>query len=215
MRIFVTGGSGALGQSLLPRLEAEGHDVVAPRHAEIDLFDAEAVQGAVRGAGAVYHLATRIPARGRFEEPGAWAENDRLRTEATRILVAAALDAGAGVFVFPSVILVYPSGPADEETPPAADLAPHLESTLFAEAEVERFAAAGGHGVVLRMGILWGPGSGNDAPSGYAPPLHTEDAADALVRALGVPSGVYNVLADGYPPSNERFKRATGWRPER
>ncbi|HEX5468335.1 MAG TPA: NAD(P)-dependent oxidoreductase [Gaiellaceae bacterium] len=215
MRIFVTGGTGALGQSLLPRLESAGHDVVAPRHAELDLFDAGAVREAVARAEAVYHLATRIPAGGRSEEPGAWDENDRLRTEATTILVDAALEGGAGVFVFPGVVLLYPPGPADETTPPAADLAPHLRSDLVAEAEVERFAAGGGRGVALRLGILWGPGSGNDSPRRSVPPLHTEDAADALLRALDLPSGVYNVLADGFPVSNERFKRATGWRPER
>jgi nucleoside-diphosphate-sugar epimerase len=213
MRVFASGGTGALGQSLLPRLESEGHDVVAPRHAELDLFDGRAVRDAVAGAEAVYHLATRIPARS--GEPGAWEENDRLRTEATTILVDAALAHGAGVFIFPGVVLVYPPGRADETTPPAADLAPHLESQLVSEAEVERFAAGGGRGVALRLGILWGPGSGNDSPRPSVPPLHTEDAADALVRALDLPSGVYNVLADGDAVSNERFKRTTGWQPER
>lgn len=213
MRVFASGGTGALGQSLLPRLEAEGHEVVAPRHAELDLFDAGAVRDVLAGAEAVYHLATRIPARS--GGAGAWDENDRLRTEATTILVDAALAGGAGVFIFPGVVLVYPPGRADETTPPAADLAPHLESQLFAEAEVERFAAGGGRGVALRLGILWGPGSGNDSPRRSVPPLHTEDAAEALVRALDLPSGVYNVLADGDTVSNERFKRATGWRPER
>ena len=40
-RILVTGGGGFLGSRLVERLAADGHDVVAARHAEFDLTSAE------------------------------------------------------------------------------------------------------------------------------------------------------------------------------
>lgn len=62
MHVFVTGGAGVLGQAFWPLAEAEGHQVRAPRRTELDLFDPRAVRAAIRGADAVLHLATRIPA---------------------------------------------------------------------------------------------------------------------------------------------------------
>jgi len=51
MRVFVTGGSGVLGRSLLPRLRESGHEVQAPASRELDLFDPEAVASFISGAG--------------------------------------------------------------------------------------------------------------------------------------------------------------------
>ena len=99
MQLFVTGGGGVLGRALGPVAAADGHDLSAPSHRELDLYDADAVARAVSGADAVLHLATRIPPREMSEQPDAWEENDRLRIEAARVLVDAALEAGAGTFV--------------------------------------------------------------------------------------------------------------------
>jgi nucleoside-diphosphate-sugar epimerase len=214
MRILLTGGSGVLGRALRPLLRADGHEIIAPGSRELDLFDAAAVQPAMTGIEAVYHLATRIPPPERVAEPNAWADNDRLRSEATRVLVDAAPGAGVGAFVLPSITFMYPDdGPADEDTPfgPAAA---RLSSMSDAEREVGRFSGAGGRGVILRLGLLWGPGTGNDAPNQrYGATLHIEDAGNALLAALGVPSGVYNVVADGERIDNARFKAASGWQP--
>jgi nucleoside-diphosphate-sugar epimerase len=216
VRIFVTGGSGVLGRASLPRFERAGHDVVAPAHEELDLFDPAAVGRAVAGADAVVHLATRIPPLDRFETPGAWDENDRLRTEASRLLVDAALASGAELYLQAAITFVYPpSGPVDETTPPARRARPHLRSSLDAERETARFAESGGRGVVLRFGLLYGPGTWNEAgPSpGSDAPLHVDDAGTALELALGAPSGIYNVVADGSRVSNARFRATTGWAP--
>jgi nucleoside-diphosphate-sugar epimerase len=209
----VTGGTGVLGRVLLPLLEAAGHDVVAPRHAGLDLFDAAAVRDAVAGAGTVYHLATRIPRGPAAAQPGAWDENDRLRRVASRLLVDAALEAGSEVFIQPSVTFVYPlDAPADEDTP--LNAASNLGSMVEAERQAQRFVEAGRRGVVLRFGLLWGPGTGNDVPNGrYASTLQIEDAGAALLLALDVRAGIYNVTADGDRVSSARFRAATGWRP--
>jgi nucleoside-diphosphate-sugar epimerase len=120
------------------------------------------------------------------------------------------------VYVQPSVTFVYPAdGEVDEDTP-IGEVRPHLESGLVAEREAARFAASGGRGVVLRFGLLDGPGTGMETPSpGAGATLHVEDAGSALFAALTVPSDIYNVVRDDERVSNERFKRATGWRPER
>ena len=214
MRILVTGGSGVLGRVLVPLLRSDGHEVIAPRHDDLDLFDPSALQDALTDVQAVYHLATRIPPPERAAELGAWTENDRLRSEATRLLVDAALTACASLFVLPSVTFLYPSeGPADEDTP-LDNSANRLSSMVAAETEVRRFAAGGSRGAILRLGLLWGPGTGNDAPSQrYGASLHIEDAGAALRAALDVPGGVYNVVADGERIANGRFKAASGWQP--
>ena len=186
-----------LGRSLLPLLAIEGHDVRAPAREELDLFDPERVAEAVRDAEAVYHLATRIPAPERRGDPDAWRENDRLRAEASRLLVDAALAGETRIYVQPSVTF-------------AADLA----SALAAEQETARFAAAGRRGIVLRLGTLDGPGTDYALPKpGAEATLHVADAGRALLAALEAPSGVYDVARDGEPVSNARFEQATGWRP--
>ena len=150
MRLLVTGGSGVLGRAFLPLAREDGHAVDAPAREELDLFDSPAVAAAVDGHDAVLHLATRIPKLDRMDEMEAWRENDRLRTEASAILVDAALAAGAAVYVQPTVAFVYPpDGPTTEDTPIGA-VEPTMRSGLDAEEQTARFAAAGRRGVVLR-----------------------------------------------------------------
>jgi nucleoside-diphosphate-sugar epimerase len=214
LRLFVTGASGVIGAALLPLVEAAGHEVRAPAHREVDLYDPASVVPAVSGCDAILHLATRIPPLEQFDQPEAWRENDRLRTEAVRVLVDAGIQAGVGTFVQPTVTFVYPGDARADEDTPVGDVAPNLRSTLVAERETARFAAAGRRGVVLRFGLLDGPGTGNDRPySLYGTTLHVADAATALLAALTLPSGVYNICRDGERVSNERFARATGWSP--
>jgi nucleoside-diphosphate-sugar epimerase len=214
VRILVTGGSGVLGWALLPLLAAQGHDVRAPALTELDLFDVARVGDAVGGIEAIFHLATRIPPRERMRDREAWRENDRLREEASRLLVDAALASTTQVYVQPSVTFVYPAErPVDEQTR-IGEVRPHLESSLAAERQAARFAGAGRRGVVLRFGLLDGPGTGQEAPNPRAgATLHVEDAGRALLAALVAPSGVYNVVRDDERVSNARFKQATGWHP--
>jgi nucleoside-diphosphate-sugar epimerase len=215
MRLLVTGGTGVLGRALRPFADAEGHEVSMPGHEELDLFDADAVGDAAHDVDGVLHLATRIRSLDQVSDPEAWRENDRLRADASRILVDAAIAAGAKVYVQPTVTFVYAAdGPTSEDTP-VGDVLPILRSALVAERETERFARAGGRGVVLRFGLLDGPGTWFEEPMGdFGATLHISDAGRALVCALSLPSGIYNVCRDGERVSTDRFTRAAGWHPQ-
>ena len=215
LRLLVTGGTGVLGRALRPLAEAAGHVVAMPGHEELDLFDPSAVADAVRDVDGVLHLATRIRSLELLSDLDAWRENDRLRADASRILVDAAITAGVAVYVQPTVAFVYPpDGPVSEDTP-VREVPPILRSALAAEQQAERFARAGGRGVVLRLGLLDGPGTGDYGPlADFGATLHVSDAGRALLEALSLPSGIYNVCRDGQRVSNERFTRVAGWHPQ-
>jgi 2-alkyl-3-oxoalkanoate reductase len=215
VRVLVTGGIGVLGRALLPLLEAAGHEISAPEPEELDLFDAGQVEAAIARAQGVYHLATHLPPRDHEGDRDAWRVNDRLRADASRLLVDAALAASVDVYVVPTVTFVYPDGDVDEDTP-LEEVPAHLESALAAEREAARFAASGRRGIALRLGLLDGAGTGNDGPDPrYGATLHVDDAGRGLLAALSAPSDIYNVVRDGERVSNSRFKQATSWRPSR
>jgi nucleoside-diphosphate-sugar epimerase len=214
LRLLVTGGTGVLGRALRPLAEAAGHELAMPRREELDLFDPSAVADAVRGVDGILHLATRIRSLEQLSDPDAWGENDRLRGDASRILVDAAIAFGVAVYVQPTVTFVYPPNGAVSEDTPVGEVLPILRSALVAEQQAERFARAGGRGVVLRLGLLDGPGTWFDQPMGdFGATLHVSDAGRALLSALSLPSGIYNVCRDGERVSSERFTRAAGWYP--
>jgi nucleoside-diphosphate-sugar epimerase len=239
MKVFVAGGTGVVGRPLLHRLVAEGHDVRAlarsPQKADLvrragatpveaDLFDPEAMRRALEGVDAALHAATSIPPTRRALRRSAWAAHDRLRREGTRVLVDAALRAGIERVVKESIAFVYPDGGdawIDEDTPPHDS--PMLSSTFAAEREVERFSAAGGTGVTVRLGMFYGPEATttDDAlrvarmrlafpvmgrPEQYHPSIHTDDAAAALAASLRAPAGLYN--AAGTPSTKREFADA-------
>jgi nucleoside-diphosphate-sugar epimerase len=215
MRLLVTGMTGVLGRALRPLAEAGGYEIHAPSTSELDLFDRAAVAEAARGIDAVLHLATRIQALDQLDNPAAWSENDRLRADASRVLVDAALASEVTVYVQPTVAFVYPTDGPVSETTSVGDVAPIFRSALAAERETSRFARAGRRGVVLRFGLLDGPGTGHDEPvRALGASLHVDDAARALLSALSLPSGIYNVCRDDERVSNRHFTRAAGWHPQ-
>ena len=230
MDVFVTGATGVLGRPVTRMLAAEGHTVRALSRSDSnhdllrrlgaepvsgDLFDAAFLATTLRGADAVLHLATRIPPRSRATHDAAWAENDHIRVDGTRLLVDAALAAGVKTFVYPSICFVYADGGdrwIDAETA-EVDAAGALASTLVAEGEVRRFTGGGGRGIVLRMGYFYGPeaestldtlalarrGAAVLAGPGdaYYPAVWTDDAAAAVAAALrAAPAGTYDVVDD-------------------
>lgn len=228
MNIFLTGGTGAVGVHVVRNLVRHGHAVTATarsdqaaaavaaagaRPARCDLFDERAVQQAVGGHEAVVHLATAIPTGAAAVLSRSWEMTARLRREASRNLVGAAIAGGASRYVQESLAFAYPDGDdrwLDETTP--LDPYPMQEAICDAERQTERFSEDGGSGVVLRFGMFYGPGSAHTdqeiaagrkgisvrpgRAEAYLAVVHLEDAAAAVQAALGVPAGVYNVVDD-------------------
>jgi uncharacterized protein YbjT (DUF2867 family) len=120
MRLLVTGGTGVLGRALGPLARAAGHELLAPTRDKLDLFDPVAVAHATNGVDAVLHLVTRIQPLEQLGNPEAWRDNDRLRAEASRILVDAALAADVAAYVQPTVTFVYPARVTSAKTPRSA-----------------------------------------------------------------------------------------------
>jgi nucleoside-diphosphate-sugar epimerase len=235
MRIFIAGATGALGSRLVPRLLERGHEVVGTTRspdrarrlgiepAVVDPFDARAVRDAVAAARpeVVVHQLTALGSavNGRnFDR--AFALTNRLRTEATDHLIAAARAAGARRLVWQSFAgwpytreggaVKSEDDPLDPEPP--ADAREALAAIRHLEAAV---LGAGLEGVVLRYGGFYGPGTSLDRDGAHAELLrkrrlpiggsgtgiwslvHIDDAAAATVAAIeGGPPGVYNVVDD-------------------
>jgi nucleoside-diphosphate-sugar epimerase len=230
VNVFVAGGTGVLGRAALGALVDAGHRVSATARGpgkaalvrglggepvEVDLYDSAAVRRAVAGCEAVLRLTTRIPPASEMGRPGVWDETNRLRTEGARVLVDAALAAGAAVYVHESIVFVYADAGAAWITEEAAtDVAGSavLEAALGGEEEAARFARSGGRGVVLRFGRLYGPvepftldviaqarrGALEVAGAGghYTPWIYVPDAGCAVAASLDAPSGTYNVCDD-------------------
>jgi nucleoside-diphosphate-sugar epimerase len=119
-------------------------------------------------------------------------------------------------YVQPAVTFVYPGDRPVSEDTPVGEVPAILRSALAAEQQAGRFAAAGRRGVVLRLGLLDGAGTGRDHPNpSQGATLDAGDAGRALLAALTLPSGIYNVCRDGERVSNRRFTEAAGWHPLR
>jgi nucleoside-diphosphate-sugar epimerase len=190
------------------QLRAQGAQPVT-----VDLFDRDAVRRVLEGCDAVIHMATSIPPMAKALGRRAWDENDRLRREGTRVLVDAALDAGVTTFVKETVCFYYPDRGdewIDEDVPVVRSS--FSEASLDAEDAVRSFTGADRRGVVLRFGLFYsadarstreqlraarfGMGPMVGPGDAYQPSIHVDDAAWAVVAALGAPAGTYNVADD-------------------
>jgi uncharacterized protein YbjT (DUF2867 family) len=194
VRIFVAGASGVIGVRLVPLLVGGGHVVAAmtrsPGKAGLlrelgaqpvvcDVFDAGALTRAVSGFGpdVVFHQLTDLPDqagdRVLFSD-----RNDRMRTEGTRNLLAAAAAAKAGRVIAQSISWELPS-----------------ERRRAATAVHERAVLRAG-GVVIRYGQLYGPGTYYEGDPPEPPRIYVDDAARQTLPGLAAPPGVTLVADD-------------------
>jgi nucleoside-diphosphate-sugar epimerase len=238
MRIFVAGATGAIGARLVPRLVADGHEVVGTTRSAakadqlsaagaepvvLDLLDRGVVRDAVVAArpDAIVHEATALTGATDFKHfDRTFAQTNRLRTEGTDALLAAARDAGVERFVAQSFAgwpYARDDGPVkteDDALDPTP--VPAMRETLAAIRHEEEAVVAAG-GIALRYGGFYGS---PDDPllelvrerkfpivgdgSGVWSFVHLEDAAAATALAVerGEP-GVYNVVDDEPAPVRE------------
>lgn len=182
MRVFLAGGSGAVGRRLTPQLVARGHHVIATTTSQdkldglralgaepvvVDGLDAVGVGEAIARAepDAVIHQMSALagePDLRRFDD---WfARTNELRTAGTENLLAAASAAGVNRFVAQSYT-GWPNtregGPVKTENDPLDSDPPGAQAkSLAAIRTLERAVLeAPLEGIVLRYGSLYGPGA--------------------------------------------------------
>lgn len=178
----------------------------------LDVFDREGVVAAARGMDAVVNLATSIPSPPAALRSTAWAANHRLRRGASRVLAEAAIHAGAR-FVQESFAPTYRDHGSQwiTEGHPLDPVA-QTSSVPDAEASAQLVTSQGSAGVVLRFGLFYGAGSADvrsmlaaarkgllvlPGPADrYTSMVYVDDAASAVVAALELPAGSYNVVED-------------------
>jgi nucleoside-diphosphate-sugar epimerase len=241
MKVFVAGATGAIGRQLLPMLAEQGHEVtgmtrspakqdqirqLGAHPAVADGLDPEAVAQAVAEAEpeVVIHELTAIDAGalGRSIDK-TFAQTNRLRTQGTDHLLAAARAVGAKRFIAQSFAgwpFERTGGPVKTEEDPLQTSPPKgIGETLSAIRYLEKTVsgAAGIEGVVLRYGGFYGPATSLSlnpdgeqvemirkrrlpivgGGTGIWSMIHIRDAAAATAAALerGAP-GVYNVVDD-------------------
>ncbi len=245
MRVFVAGGTGVIGRSLIPLLVAAGHEVTATTRAPgragllrslgaepavADGLDRGAVLEAVTRARpeVIIHQMTGLSGAADLRHfDRTFAVTNELRSRGTDYLLEAARAAGTRRFIAQS-FTGWPNardgGPVKTEDdpldpdPPASMTASmrairHLEASVPAQAP---------EGLVLRYGILYGPGASDDlvalvrkrrlpvigGGTGVWSFTHVADAASATARAVergrpGKYSGIYNVVDDDPAPVAE------------
>jgi nucleoside-diphosphate-sugar epimerase len=243
VHVFVAGGSGVVGRRLVSQLVARGHRVTATTTSParlgllqrlgaeavvMDGLDPVSVGGAVAAAApdAIVDEMTAIsPTHAgkpdlkhmdRF-----FAATNRLRTEGTDHLLAAAEAAGVSNVVaqsYGSFNGIREGGWVKTEEEPL-DL--HEGTPQHAVAEAVRHledAVLGAGGAVLRYGALYGPGATDEQVelvrrrrfplvgrgTGYSSWVHLDDAAGATVLAVEQKAtGVFNIVDDEPAPAAE------------
>jgi len=173
MKVFVAGGTGALGHRVVRGLVAAGHEVTATARRDdwadylkrigalpvaVDLFDPAAIRSVVAGQDAVLRLTTKIPPLAHMRRTETWMETGRLRTDGARLLVDASIIEGVGTYIHESIALVYADGGAawlDEGAPLDVETARPLRDAISGEANAARFTKWGGRGIVLRFAAFY------------------------------------------------------------
>jgi nucleoside-diphosphate-sugar epimerase len=183
MRIFVAGGTGAIGRRLVPMLVKAGHQVTGTTRSAakvpmlkaagaeavvIDALDPQAVARAIAAARpeVVVHELTSLPPAPDFRRfDNVFAKTNELRTRGTDNLIDGAIAAGASRFVAQSFAgwpYVAAGAEVKDESDPLEDQVPakmqrSLDAIRYLESRVT--ATAGIEGVVLRYAMLYGPPS--------------------------------------------------------
>lgn len=245
MRVLVAGATGAIGQRLVPRLVEAGHEVFGMTRSEskqqalyeqgavpvvADALDREQVADAVAKAEpeVLVHELTAIPdALDLRHFDRSFAQTNRLRTEGTDNLLAAAQAVGVRKVVAQSFFSAYArtgTWVKTEDDPLDPHPVKQMRGVVAAIRHVEQevLGASWTEGVVLRYGGFYGPGTsltdgaeqvelvrrrrfpivGDGA--GVWSFLHIADAADATVAAVERGSrGVYNITDDEPAPVRE------------
>lgn len=230
--IFLAGASGAIGRRLAPLLLENGWRVFgstrsADKAAElkkagvepivVDVFDADALRNHLYEIRpeVVIHQLTDLPyALEASKMSAALERNARLRYVGTHNLVAAAVHAGARRLIAQSISFIYDDGakPHRETDPLLPVTHPVYGETVQGVLSLERqVTEAPLEGLVLRYGLIYGPGTGFDAPIGPGS-VHVDAAAKAAELAVTRGErGIYNVAESDGETASDKAIQAFGW----
>jgi nucleoside-diphosphate-sugar epimerase len=218
---------------MTPLLLGAGHDVTGSTRTEkvarelesaglhgviADVFDADALKRAVAAARpeVVIHQLTDLPRALTDEKElaAAYPRNARIRIEGTRNLVAAAKAAGAQRFIVQSIAFAYAAGrePHVETDPLNVADGPRVVTVRAAVDMTRQVLASGMEAVVLRYGLLYGPGTWTEGPA-RQPPVHVDAAAHAAFLAVTRGSGIYNIADEGGTVSIAKARKELGFDP--
>jgi nucleoside-diphosphate-sugar epimerase len=235
MRVFLAGATGAIGRRLVPLLLRAGHEITGTTRsadkameleragvspAVLDVFDAQAVMAAVEAARpeVMIHQLTDLPHE--FDEAGivaSYSRNARIRSEGTRNLLAAAQAASAARFIVQSIAFAYsPGWEPHPESDPLNLADPKRAVTVKGAADMEQqvLTASALDGILLRYGLLYGPGTWYEA-SAPKPALHVDAAAQAALLAMTRGrAGIYNVADDDGVVSIAKARAELGFDPD-
>ena len=227
MRLFLAGASGAIGRRLTPLLLDAGYNVTGSTRSEkvarelesagvhgvvADVFDADGLRRAVVAAqpDVVIHQLTDLPRvlGDEKELAAAYPRNARIRVEGTRNLVAAAKAAGAGRFIVQSVAFAYAAGrePHVETDPLNVADGPRVVTVRAAADMEQQVLVSGMEPVVLRYGLLYGPGTWTEGPA-RKPPVHVDAAAHAAFLTVTRGTGIYNIADDDGTVSIDKARK--------
>jgi 2-alkyl-3-oxoalkanoate reductase len=237
MRVLIVGATGAIGTRLVPQLRRRGHVVIGSSRSPakagrlralgaepivLDALDASAVCDAVAAArlDAIIYQATALAGAGfsrNLDRP--FAQTNRLRTEGTDILLAAAREAGVRRLIaqsFAPYRYAREGGPVKTEDDPLDPAPPKTARQTFAAMNHLDQAVTGAGGIALRYGGFYGdpdqltravgkrlyPLIGDG--TGITPFIHLHDAAAATVLALDHDGpAVYNITDDEPAPMRD------------
>jgi nucleoside-diphosphate-sugar epimerase len=177
MRVLVVGASGAIGSRLVPRLRADGHEVIGTSRSAgktvrlqelgaepvvLDALDGPAARQLVARVqpDAIVYQATAL-AGGGFSRKldTTFALTNQLRTRGTDNLLAAAQAAGVSRFVaqsFAPYRYAHQGGPASAEDDPLVTRPPASAGKTFAAMSHVDDAVTGTGGISLRYGGFYG-----------------------------------------------------------
>ena len=207
MKLFIAGGTGAIGRVLVPLLVAAGHTVVAltrssDRATQLERMGAVPVVGDVFDAARLARWVAESEAEVVLHQLTAfgtkvgdpYAETIRVRIEGTRNLIAAARAARVRRFVTQSISFMcspFGSGLTDEETPLYLDAPAGVRPLAEAIASLERqtLDASAMAGCVLRYGWFYGPGTSYD-PTGSIPTA----LRNGTMPIVGAGAGTYSFV---------------------
>jgi nucleoside-diphosphate-sugar epimerase len=237
MRVLVVGASGAIGTRLVPQLIDRGHEVTGTCRSPgntgllrelgadpvvLDALDANAVRETVAAArpDAIIYQATALAGvRFSLSLDRMFLPTNRLRTEGTDAVLAAARAAGVPRFVaqsFAPYRYARRGGPVKTEDDPLDSTPPKRARQTFAAMSNLDQAVTEAGGIALRYGGFYGesdamikamrkrqyPMIGDGR--GIFPLIHLHDAAAATVLALEHDGPeIYNITDDESAPASE------------